>query len=412
MFFEQIIHSDYTNKGVLDVRNIPADLIDPSYENIQNMLVKGFILKKPIFKDNNPNEIEAIELVPMEKNQIVYISSGEYNESKEFVIPFIENCRRAMRQLTMIEDSIVIHRMVHAPLRFIFNVDVGRLPVPQAERYLKQLQNQYWSTKTFDVDQNDVVKKYKPQSTLDSFWFAKREGSEGTSVQEIGGNTNLGALDDLHFFIKKLYRSLKTPSTRINPEDAFRDGTDLLREELKFARMIIRQQEKFAAGIKRGFISHLKLKKMIDNDNYDFDETNIRVKFNVPTNFYDLRENQKIELKVNTYNNITSSGKVSDSFAKKKYLKWTDKDILADRELRRKDAELEFELNKILELGPNWKAIQNIGGGEVGGDGLGGGGLGGDIPEFGGGEVAVPSDGGDSPDIPEVQGPPTDELAQ
>jgi hypothetical protein len=371
-------------------------MIDPIYSNIQNMTIKGFLYKKPIFNDIDPKKVERFEFIPFEENQIVYVNNGMYNETKEFIIPFIENCRRAYRQLSMIEDSVVIHRMVHAPLRFVFNVDVGRLPVPQAEAYLRKLQSQYWSTKTFDIDQGDIVKKYSPQSTLDSYWFAKRQGQEPTTVQEIGGQMSDGNLDVLDWFIKKLFRSLKTPTGRLNAESVFSDGTEILREELKFARMIERQQQKFASGLKRGFITHLKMRNMFDNDEYEVSEQNINVKFNIPTNFYELRENQKLELKVNMYNSMVGSGKISDSLAKKKYLDWTDREILADRELRKSDAALDFEIQQIMAMGPGWKEqvlSQANGGTPEGGDMTGAGGLptgGSEIPpDFGGGPADV-----------------------
>lgn len=396
LFFEQIIHEDYVNEGVLGIVNIPADLIDPVYSNIQNMLVKGFLYQKPIFDRNDPRKVEKYEPIPYEENQVVYINNSSYNETKEFIVPFIENSRRSYRQLSMIEDAVIIHRMVHAPLRFIFNVDVGRLPVPQAEAYLRKLQSQYWSTKTFDADQGDIVKKYAPQSTLDSFWFAKRQGQDPTTVEEFGGQGGLDQLEDLHFFIKKLYRSLKTPSTRLDPEDAFRDGTEILREELKFARMIMRQQQKFASGLKRGFITHLKLRKMFKE--YDLTEQNLNVIFNPPSNFYDLRNNQKMELKVNAFNNLMSTQKVSTTLALKKAMGWTDREILANRELIRKDAELEWEIQQITTMGPNWKeqVIMQAAQGAAGAEAKGAGGMGGDM---GGGGMALPSDlGGALPD--------------
>ena len=415
LFFEQIIHEEYTNEGVLGVVNMPADLIDPVYSNIQNVEIKGFLYNKPIFDPNDPKKVIKYEPIPLERNQVVYINNASFNETKEFIIPFIENCRRSYRQLSMIEDAVVIHRMVHAPLRFVFNVDVGTLPVPQAESYLRKLQSQYWATKTFDQDQGDIVKKYSPQSTLDSYWFAKRQGQEPTTVSEIGGTPGLGELHDLMYFIKKLYRSLKVPTSRLDPEDSFRDGTDILREELKFATMIMRQQKKFASGLKRGFVTHLKLRKMFEE--YDLTEQNINVVFNPPSNFHDLRNNQKMELKINSYNNLMSTQKVSDTYAKKKTLGWKDKDILADRELRRKDAELEWELQQIITMGPNWKEQllqQAQSGTPEGGDmmaaggGSAPGGVGGMPPAFGGGEAAIggeetlPPNAGNPPEMPIV----------
>lgn len=400
LFFEQIIHEDFTNEGVLGIVNIPADLIDPVYSNIQNMLVKGFLYQKPIFDPKDPKKVERYEPIPFEENQIVYVNNAAYNETKEFIIPFIENCRRAYRQLSMMEDAIVIHRMVHAPLRFVFNVDVGTLSVPQSESYLRKLQSQYWSTKTFDSDQNDIVKKYSPQSTLDSYWFAKRQGQEATTVQTIGGQSGDDQMEGLYFFIKKLYRSLKVPTSRLDPEDSFRDGTDILREELKFATMVMRQQKKFASGLKRGFITHLKLKKMFEDN--DLTEENINVVFNAPSNFYDLRNNQKLELKINSYNNLMSTQKVSDTYAKKKVLGWKDQDILADRELRRKDMELEWELQQIMAYGPKWKEqlIQQANAGAPPEGGAPGGGAGGMPPAFGGGPAAIGGDTGMETELP------------
>jgi hypothetical protein len=402
LFFELILKDDYIKQGVVAIKNLPADQFDPVYDNIQTMLVKAFIYKKPIFSSVDNKKVERYEYIPFEQNQVLYVNSGQYNETKDFIIPFIENCRRAYRQLSMIEDSVVIHRMVHAPLRFLFNVDVGRLPVPQAEAYLRKLQSQYWSTKTFDLDQSDIVKKYAPQSTLDSFWFAKRQGQEATTVETFGGQPSDGNMDVLDWFIKKLYRSLKTPTSRLKDETGYSDGTEMLREELKFAKMIIRQQQRFAQGIKRAFITHLKFKEMFDE--YDLFEDNIRVEFNVPTNFYDMRESQKLELKINTFTSITNSEFVSKTFAMKKYLNWKDSDILTNRHFLRNEAEFLYEIDQIKTLGPNYKELlAQQAGGEAGGDmgAMGGSsGGGGATPDFGGGLASV---GGDDVEAPPDQ---------
>lgn len=397
LFFELIIHEGYLKDGTLGVINLPAEIIDPVYNNIQNMLVKGFIYRKPIFSQDNPSKVEKVEFIPMDQNQIVYINSGVYNETKNFVIPFLENGRRPYRQLSLIEDAIVIYRLVRAPERLVFNVDVGNMAPPKAEAYLRKLIQNYWSRKTFDVDQNDVVKKFNPQSMLDAFWFAKRQGSEGTSVNQLAGGANLGELSDLMYFIKKLYRALKVPSMRLDPNDqASADGSTILREELKFARFIMRQQQRFAAGIKKGFVTHLKFMDLFKK--FELNEQNIEIEFNPPTNFYELRENQRLELKAGNYNNLAGNEFVSATYAQKKYLGWKDRDILANREFLRKDAELQWEMSQIQAAGPAWKeqavAGEVAGATEpVGGEGGGVSGGANEIPEFGGGPADV-----DAPD--------------
>ena len=392
VFFELIIHKDYTEDGILGVVNLPCQLIDPVYANIQNLIVKGFIYKKPVFDLSKPDKVEKTEYIPLDENQVVYINSGVMNESKTMVLPYLENARRPYRQLSLIEDAIVIYRLVRAPERLVFNVDVGNMAAPKAEAYLKKLISNYWSSKTFDIDQNDVVKKFNPQSMLDAFWFPKRAGSEGSSVSQLAGGQNLGELSDLMYFTKKLYRALKVPTNRLDPTDTFKDGSEILREELKFARFIMRLQQRFATGLRRGFITHLKLKGIWNK--LDIKEQNLELMFNPPTNFYELRENQKFEMKSQNYTSISNSEFISNTFAQKKYLGWKDTDILANREFLRKDSELQWELQQIASSGPGWKETiiaGELGSGAAGGeatDAMGGGG-GGAPPEFGGGEAST-----------------------
>ena len=393
IYWEHIMHKDYPEEGILGVVQIPTELVDPVFSNVQNVMVKGYLYRKPKFDPNNPLKQVGIDYVPLDKNQVAYVNSDVWNESKTMRLPFLENARRAYRQLSMIEDSIVIYRLARAPERLVFDVDVGNMPAPKAEAYLRKLITQYWSSKTYDPSQGGIVQKFNPQSILDNFWFAKRAGSEGTKVTQLAGGQNLGELTDLMYFVKKLYQSLKVPTTRLDPQDAFRDGSEMLREELKFARFIIRLQQLFSNSIKNGFITHLQMKGIWSE--FELKEETLLVEFNVPTNFYELRESQKLEMKVANFGSLAANETISPSFAQKRYLGWTDIDVKANREFLRKDKEFKWELTQIETLGPKWKeqlaaqaeaggAAGAEGGAEMGGAGGGGGGGGGLPPAFGG----------------------------
>jgi len=409
VYWEHIIHKDFPKEGILGVVQIPTELIDPIFGNIQNSIIQGFLLRKPVFNKENPTKIEDMQLIPMDKNQVTYVNSGIWNDNKTIRLPYLENARRAYRQLSLIEDAIVIYRLVRAPEKLVFNVDVGNMSPPKAEGYLRNLQQKYWSRHTFDTDGSGQVMKFSPQSMLDSFWFAKRAGSEGTSVTTLAGGQNLGELEDLMYFMKKLYKSLKVPVTRLNPEQSFQDGTDILREELKFARFIIRMQMQFAAGLKNGFITHLKLKKIWEKLNLK--EMQLDLEFNVPTNFFEMRESQKLELKVANWSSLTNSEFVSNTWAQKKYLGWSDIEIKANREFLRKDKELQWELTQIETGGPNWREAIAQSPDESDSEGLGGeggappaGGTGlppdfGPAPDAGGGEAAAPPEGAPAPPV-------------
>ena len=405
LYFEHIIHKKYSDQGVLGVIRMPTELVDPVYNNIQNMIVKGYLYRKPVFDAANPKKKVEEKMIPMQENQVVYINSGIWNQNKTVRLPFIENARRAYRQLSLIEDAIVIYRLVRAPERLIFNVDVGNMAPPKAEAYLRKLIQQYWSSKTFDVDQNDVVRKFNPQSMLDSFWFAKRQGSEGTSVTQLPGGQNLGEFTDLMYFVKKLYEALKVPVNRLDPQSQISDGSTVLREELKFARFIIRMQQMFASGIKKGFITHLHLKGLWEK--WKLKDYYLDVEFNPPTNYYELRQSQRLEAKVGNFNNLASNPTISQTYLQRKILGWSDIDVKANREYLRADKELEWELNQITNSGPYWKLMMGgaAGGAEAGGAPPGGGGGGGGAgpggmpPAFAGGPAAL-----ETP--PEAEAPP------
>jgi hypothetical protein len=408
VFFEHIIHEKKKSAGVLGILQVPSELIDPIYDNVQNMAIRAYLLRKPVI-DNKTGQVtpgaqenKKIEHIPFDKNQITYIHSGIWNEVKTLRLPFIENARRAYRQLSLIEDSIIIYRLVRAPERLVFNVDVGNMSPPKAEAYLRKLMQQYWAKKTYDSSQGKAVQAFNPQSMLDAFWFAKRNGSTGTEVTTLPGGANLGELQDLKYFQQKLYRALKVPVERLNPEaqgDA--QGATLLREELKFARFIIRLQNGFSQGLKRAFIANLKLKKLWDDfdlKEYDFDFT-----FNPPPNFQELRNQQIFELKWNNYATAIGNPLISDTYAKKTMLKLSDDEIKYNRELLRKDSGLKWELAQIEAQGPNWReAFEAQEDAAEAGAGMD---MGGGMPPMPPGGGAMPPDFGPAPPV-EGEAPP------
>jgi len=356
LFYENVISQNRPDLGILGVVSIPSELINPVYDNVQNSLIKGFLLRRasPEGKQGATNQKE--EVIVFDKNQITYIHSGLWNEDRTLRVPYIENARRAYKQLSLIEDSIVIYRLVRAPERLVFYVDVGNMPAPKAEQYLQKLIRQYWSRKTYNGQGKSIQNVYDPQSMLDSFWFAKKQGQEGTKVDVLQGGENLGQLDDLMYFVKKLYKSLKVPIGRLNPEDTFKDGTEVTREELRFAKFVMRLQRQFAMSLKDTFVVHLKLRKFWEK--YKLKEHNIILTFNTPTQFMVMREQQAFNLKFENYNNMGNNELVSQSYAQRHYLDWTDDMMAENREWLRKDNEFMWEIEQIRTNGPDFREKQ------------------------------------------------------
>jgi len=356
LFFENVISQNRPDFGVLGVVSIPSELINPVYDNVQNSLITGFLLRRAVPEGKQGAGNKKEELIVFDKNQITYIHSGLWNEDRTMRVPYIENARRAYKQLSLIEDSIVIYRLVRAPERLVFYVDVGNMPAPKAEAYLQKLIRQYWSRKTYNTTGKSVQNVYDPQSMLDSFWFAKKQGQEGTKVDLLQGGENLGQLDDLMYFVKKLYKALKVPIGRLNPEDSFKDGTEITREELRFAKFVMRLQRQFVMALKDSFIVHLKLRNFWEK--FKIKEHELILTFNTPTQFMIMREQQTFDLKFTNYNNMGNNELVSQSFSQRHYLDWTDDMMAENREWLRKDNELMWEIEQIRTNGPDFREKQ------------------------------------------------------
>lgn len=407
LFFENVIDNDRKHLGIIGLVSIPSELINPVYQNVQNELVKGFLIRKPVVGPaDSMNQKDQEELFFMNKAQVCYIQSGIWNEFKSIRLPFIENAKRAYRQLSLVEDSIVIYRLVRAPERLRFTIYTGNMPAPKAEAYLKRLMQSYWTKKNYDSSQGSggrVTNIYDPQSMLDAYWFTKDAQGNGSTVDTLPAGQNLGQLDDLNYFLKKLYNSLKVPTSRFLQDDSpFKDGTEITRDELRFARFIIRIQNQFAAGIKDTFIAHLKLKGLWKQ--YKIRERSIKIEFNVPTSFMAMREQQLLQIKFDNFNTSTQNASIAPSYAQKYYLGLSDELMKENREWLKKDSALAWEKAQIEQMGPNWReqlAAQagidtdsDTAGGEVP---TGGGGGGSEIPDFGGSSPV-----GEEPPIPEV----------
>ena len=398
VFFENIVHDEKKDLGIIGILNVPGELINPVYDNIQNNIIQNFVFQKPVNlkqqivpganPNNNVNPANSLQhqIVTLESNQVTYIHSSIWNEDSTIRLPFIENCRRAYKLLSLLEDAIIIYRMVRAPERLKFVIDVGNMPPAKAEAYIKQLMQKYWSKKTYDSNasggQGAAGNIYDPQSMLDSFWFAKRAGEQGSDVQVLQGGQNLGQLDDLNYFVLKLYKSLKVPTSRLNPQESFKDGAEILKEELRFAKFIVRLQSQFASGFKDAFVTHLKLAGWWKE--HRLHESYFNLEFVPPSNFFAIRQQQLLELKLKNFSDMSQNEGISNTFAQRHYLGMSDASISENMEWKRKDAALKWELDQIAGAGPNWReqqeAAEAVGGTSA--EGTTGGGES-SIPEFG-----------------------------
>ena len=128
------------------------------------------------------------------------------------------------------------------PERRIFYIDVGNLPKIKAEQYLKDVMNRYRNKLVYDANTGEIKDDRNHMSMLEDFWLPRREGGRGTEITTLPYGSNLGEIDDIEYFKKKLYQSLNVPQSRLNAEEGFSLGrsTEITRDELKFTKFVQR----------------------------------------------------------------------------------------------------------------------------------------------------------------------------
>ena len=266
-------------------------------------------------------------LLPWE--QVTYIDTGLYSSDGLMVFPVLERARKAYNQLSLIEDSIIIYRLVRAPERLVFNVDTGNLQRSRAEQEVQKLMKRYQTKKVYNPVTGSVTNDYDPHQMSENYWFTKPAGSTGTTVETLQTSANLGELEDLHYFLRKLYLSLKVPFNRYAEPTIQIERTDTITyEEYRFAKFIMRLQVNFAKGLTNGFKTHLKLKGLWEE--HKIKENDIKVVFVAPSSF-ELYEQQKLlELKLNNYASIADREEFSNELAQKKYLNMSEEEIITN----------------------------------------------------------------------------------
>lgn len=386
-------------KGIIGARRIQTELMEVVYKDKANGLIGTFVGRVITQNPADQSQIVDMQYVPFHPNQICYISSNSWDPTGEWVVPFIERARKRYIQLSYLEDAIIIYRLVRAPERLIFTVDVGNMPTADAEAYLQDLKNQYWKVKSFDINKADIMQKFEPQAMLDAFWIAKGQGNDGVNISQLAGGQNLGQLDDLNYLLKALYRAMHVPTNYLDPQaQTNSDPSALLREELDYADFIINIQKHFVEPIKQGWITSLKMKGKWEQ--YKLRENMIDIEFNPPHAYYEMRKLQVWQQRFAAFSEATSNDLMSKTLMMKRLLKWTNEEIRDNLKLRKLEAAHEWEVSQISSNGPLWKqqALQEVVENQMENVGASAGGGGGD---FGGGDFGGDDfgDDGGAPDM-------------
>ena len=192
----------------------------------------------------NATQTQGIKISP---DSICLVHSGILDQRNKMVLGYLHKAIKPMNQLRMLEDAVVIYRLARAPERRVFYIDVGNLPKLKAEQYLRDMMAKHKNRLVYDANTGEVRDDRKFMTMLEDFWLPRREGGRGTEITTLQGGQNLGEMDDVEYFKKKLYKALSVPISRLETDNAFNLGraTEISRDELKFTKFVNRLRLRF-----------------------------------------------------------------------------------------------------------------------------------------------------------------------
>tara|TARA_A100001011_G_scaffold41991_2_gene39683 strand:+ start:10653 stop:12260 length:1608 start_codon:yes stop_codon:yes gene_type:complete len=277
-------------------------------------------------------------------DSISYCPSGLVDQNKNIVLSYLHKAIKPTNQLRMIEDSLVIYRISRAPERRIFYIDVGNLPKIKAEQYLKDVMNRYRNKLVYDAKTGEIRDDRNHMSMLEDFWLPRREGGRGTEITTLPGGSNLGEIDDIEYFQRKLYRSLNVPISRLEAEQNFSLGrtAEITRDELKFTKFVQRVRKKFIPLFNDILKTQLVLKGIISIEEWGKMKEHIQYDFMQDGHFAELKEAEMLRERIDMIGQVEPyvGTFFSKEFVHKQVLKLTDHEIEEMQKQIRREAGL------------------------------------------------------------------------
>ncbi len=275
-------------------------------------------------------------------DSIINVNSGLMDAKNTFVISYLHKAIKPLNQLRMIEDAVVIYRLSRAPERRIFYIDVGNLPKGKAEQYLRDIMIKYRNKMVYDASTGELRDDRKHMSMLEDFWLPRREGGKGTEITTLPAGQNLGELEDVKYFQKKLLQSLNVPISRLEPQQGGMIGlgrtTEVTRDEVKFNKFIVRLRNKFSQIFDNALGIQLALKGICTKEEWEQFKDDIYYTYTKDNNFTELRDAELLRERVNMLTTVDPfMGRYfSSEWVRKKILQMSDEEIKAmDKQIKK-----------------------------------------------------------------------------
>ena len=308
VYFHLIVDEKNVKLGIQDIRPIDSAKV----RKVRQITKKKDIstgaevvdkVKEFYIYQERSSGTQGIKLSP---DSVSYVTSGLLDPSKKQVVSYLHKALKPINQLRMMEDSLVIYRLARAPERRIFYIDVGNMPRNKSEAYMKDIMSRYRNKLVYDANTGNLKDDRKHMSMLEDFWLPRREGNRGTEITTLQGGENLGKLDDVVYFQKRMYRSLNVPINRLEQDQSFTLGmaSEISREEVKFQKFIDRLRKRFSMLFTGILKKQLLLKNLITEQDWESWKNNIQVDFQRDNHFTELKNAEVLSKRLSQLDNI------------------------------------------------------------------------------------------------------------
>ena len=339
IYFHKVIDPKSPRKGLTEIRYIDPRKIKKVREVTKGRDSKGTGIEVVeqtnewfVYNEKGMSAANSNAGLKITTDSITYVTSGQVDATKNMVMGHLHKAIKPVNQLRMIEDAVVIYRIVRAPERRIFYVDVGNLPKVKAESYLRDVMARYRNKLVYDASTGEIRDDRKHMSMLEDFWLPRRDGAKGTEVTTLPGGQNLGEISDVVYFQKKLYKSLNVPISRMESENGFNIGkaAEITRDELKFTKFIQRLRKRFTQVFQDILKTQLVLKGIITIEDWQKIKEHIQYDYLKDGYFAELKNAEMLRERLSLANEVSPYiGKFySVEYVRKYVLRQSDEDII------------------------------------------------------------------------------------
>ena len=309
--YHKVIDESDPKKGIQELRYIDGMKIKRIKKVEKGASKKGTPTVNIIddffqYSEKGMHQIQSGGTIKLTKDSVAYCPSGLHDPTRAMVMSYLHKAIKPVNQLRMIEDSVVIYRISRAPERRIFYIDVGNLPKVKAEQYLKDVMNRYRNKLVYNAATGEVRDERNQMSMLEDFWLPRREGGRGTEITTLPGGQNLGEIEDIVYFQRKLYRSLNIPVSRLETESTFNmgRGAEITRDEVKFTKFIQKLRSKFNVLFNDVLKTQLILKGVISEEDWPSIKDNITYQYLKDGHYAEQRDMDMLRDRLEILNTI------------------------------------------------------------------------------------------------------------